>query len=101
MDSNPAYGYRRVVIALKMNFKPIQRIMRNNGLKPKLCRRKWQKSGDIGLPLAQYGNEIKKIKVEKPNIVWVGNRQQYVESDGVGKTSSPFFVFLYITSRQT
>jgi len=29
------------------------------------------------------------------------NRQQYGESDGVGKTSSPFFVFLYITSRQT
>ena len=73
MDSNPAYGYRRVAIALKMNFKPIQRIMRNNWLKPRLCRRKWQKSGDIGLPLAQYGNEIKKIKVEKPNIVWVAD----------------------------
>ena len=34
MESNPAYGYRRVAAALKKNWKKILRIMRNNGLKP-------------------------------------------------------------------
>jgi len=63
MGSNSAYGYRRAAIALAMNKKPIARIMRNNGLKPRLCRRKWQKKGDIGLPVAQYSNEIKKIEI--------------------------------------
>ena len=41
MESNPAYGYRRVAIALDMNEKPVARIMKINGLKPRLCRRKW------------------------------------------------------------
>jgi len=73
MESNPAYGYRRVAIALNMNEKKVARIMRHNGLKPRLCRRKWQKKGDIGLPVAQYHNEIKKIEILEPNIAWVAD----------------------------
>lgn len=73
MESNPAYGYRRVAIALDMNEKPVARIMKSNGLKPRLCRRKWQKKGDIGLPVAQYTNEIKKIEILEPNTVWVAD----------------------------
>jgi len=38
MDSNPAYGYRRIAIALKFNGKKILRVMSNNGLKPRICR---------------------------------------------------------------
>lgn len=73
MESNPAYGYRRVAIALDMNEKPVARIMKINGLKPRLCRRKWQKKGDIGLPVAQYVNEIKKIEILEPNTVWIAD----------------------------
>jgi len=73
MESNPAYGYRRVAIALSMNEKPVARIMKNNDLKPRLCRRKWQKKGDIGLPVAIYKNEIKKLEITKANIVWIAD----------------------------
>lgn len=74
MDSNPAYGYRRVAIVLKENHKKILRIMNNNGLKPRLCRRKWpNKKRDIGLPVAQYRNRLKNITVSGPNIAWVAD----------------------------
>jgi len=73
MESNPAYGYRRVAIALDMNEKPVARIMKNNGLKPRLCRRKWQKKGDIGLPVAQYTNEVKNIEILESNTVWIAD----------------------------
>lgn len=73
MDSNPAYGYRRVAIALKQNGKKILRVMKNNGLKPRLCRRKWFKKRDIGLPLAQYGNYLKNLAVLDHNIAWAAD----------------------------
>jgi len=73
MESNPAYGYRRVAIALNMNEKPVARIMRLSGLKLRLCRRKWQKKSDIGLPVAQYANEVKKIEILEPNTVWAAD----------------------------
>ena len=38
MEEHPAYGHRRVAIALGMNRKPIKRVMKANGLKPKLRR---------------------------------------------------------------
>lgn len=73
MEANPAYGYRRVAIDLDMNKKVVARIMRISGLKPRLCRRRWQKKGDIGLPIAQYGNEIKDIEILEPNVVWLAD----------------------------
>lgn len=74
MESNPAYGYRRVAIALRMNKKKILRIMKNNSLKPRLCRKKWPgKKNDIGLPAAEYANHLKKIFVSGPNIAWVAD----------------------------
>ena len=73
MDSNPAYGYRRVAIALKLNGKPILRIMRNNGLKPRICRRKWAKRKDIGLPAAVYDNHLKNLEINDHNIAWAAD----------------------------
>jgi len=73
MDSNPAYGYRRVAIALKKNRKKILRIMRNNGLKPRLCRRKFGKKRDIGLPVAEYGNHLKTLQINGHNIAWAAD----------------------------
>jgi len=73
MDSNPAYGYRRVAIALKLNGKKTLRIMRVNGLKPRLCRRKWAKRRDIGLPIAVYDNHLKNLEIKDHNIAWAAD----------------------------
>lgn len=73
MDSNPAYGYRRVAIALKKNRKKILRIMRNNSLKPRLCRRKFGKKKDIGLPAAEYGNHLKTLQINEHNVAWAAD----------------------------
>ncbi|NCT00291.1 IS3 family transposase [Candidatus Parcubacteria bacterium] len=73
MDSNPAYGYRRVAIALKHNSKKIARIMKHNRLKPRLCRRKWSKKQDIGLPAVHYQNHLKELTIAQRNIVWVAD----------------------------
>ena len=73
MESNPAYGYRRVAIALRLNGKKVLRIMRNNGLKPKIFRRKWTKKQDIGLPIAVYDNHLKNLEVNNHNIAWAAD----------------------------
>lgn len=73
MDSNPAYGYRRVAIELSRNGKKILRVMRNNGLKPRICRRKWGKKRDIGLPPAHYNNHLKNLDVNEHNIAWTAD----------------------------
>lgn len=73
MESNPAYGYRRVAIALKKNRKKILRIMKNNGLKPRLCRRKFGKKRDIGLPAAEYCNHLKTLPINEHNIAWAAD----------------------------
>lgn len=73
MESNPAYGYRRVAIALNRNNKQVLRIMRDNGLKPRISRRKWTKKRDIGLPQAHYQNHIKDLVIDRQNIAWAGD----------------------------
>lgn len=39
LEAHPDYGYRRVALALEKNKKPIQRIMKKYGLKPKRRRK--------------------------------------------------------------
>jgi len=73
MDSNPAYGYRRVAIALKENGKKVLRVMSRNGLKPRICRRKWAKRSDIGLPVAVYENHLKNLEIRDHNIAWAAD----------------------------
>lgn len=73
MESNPAYGHRRVAIALSRNHKQVLRIMKGNGLKPKITRRKWAKRADIGLPQAHYQNHIRDLVIEKQNLTWVAD----------------------------
>ena len=73
MDSNPAYGYRRVAIALKLSGKKVLRVMKNSGLRPIICRRKWAKKKDIGLPVAVYENHLKNLEVNGHNIAWAAD----------------------------
>jgi transposase InsO family protein len=74
MAEHPAYGHRRVAIALCMNKKPVIRIMNNSGLKPKI-RRGWKpsKPEDLNKPETRVENILKMLCPTRPNIVWAGD----------------------------
>ncbi len=71
MLSNPAYGHKRVAMALGWNKKKVLRLMKKFDLKPKLRRgQKWQKQGDMGLIPATYTNLVKNWSPIAPDVVW-------------------------------
>lgn len=74
MDEHPAYGHRRVAMALSMNKKPVIRVMSNNGLKPKI-RRGWKpnKPEDLNRPETRVENILKVLCPIRSNIVWAGD----------------------------
>jgi len=74
LSSNPGYGHKRIAIELKMNKKKILRIMKKYGLEPRIKRgRKFVKTGDLGLPQAEYQNEIADLCPIAPNMIWCGD----------------------------
>lgn len=73
LASNPYYGHKRIAIELGMNKKKILRVMKKYGLKPRRRKGKFVKIGDIGLPAAEYQNEINAFCPVVPNIVWCGD----------------------------
>lgn len=74
MEEHPAYGARRVGWALGMNRKKTQRIMRANGLKPRIRRGfRLVKLDDLGRPETQTINILKAICPIQPNVVWAGD----------------------------
>jgi putative transposase len=45
LDSNPSYGHKRIALKLKMNRKPIRRVMKKYGIKPRRKRKKpWKRA---------------------------------------------------------
>lgn len=74
MEQHPAYGHRRVAMALGMNHKKTQRLMNKYHLKPKL-RRGWRmvKTDDLGKPETRVENVLKVLCPIQPNIVWAGD----------------------------
>lgn len=74
MEEHPAYGHRRVAIALAMNKKPIKRVMNKFGLKPKI-RRGWKpmKPEDLNRPETRVENVLKVICPLRANVVWAGD----------------------------
>jgi len=74
LTSNPFYGHKRIAIELKINKKRILRIMKKYGLTPKTRKNKgFSKPSDIGLPEAEYRNEIADVAISASNIVWCGD----------------------------
>lgn len=73
LASNPYYGHKRIAIELAMNRKKILRIMKKYDLKALKRKQKFVKIGDIGLPVAEYRNEIGAFCPLAPNIVWCGD----------------------------
>lgn len=74
MAENPAYGGRRVGIALSWNRKKALRLMRKYRLKPRLRRGfRLVKLDDLGRPETTVVNIQKVLCPIRPNIVWAGD----------------------------
>lgn len=71
MAEHPAYGYRRVALALRVNKKRVQRVMRLFGLRPHIQRRRPRygaKRDATGIP-----NRIAGLSPITANIIWAGD----------------------------
>jgi transposase InsO family protein len=71
---HPAYGHKRLALALKLNKKRILRVMKKFGMKP--YRRRLSKPikiADLGKPALAVVNVSKLLCPLAPNIVWVGD----------------------------
>lgn len=74
MTEHPAYGHRRIALALHMNKKQIRRIMHIYGLKPKLRRaQRPVKPADVGRSETLTTNILKRLCPVRPNVVWAGD----------------------------
>jgi putative transposase len=74
MEEHPAYGSRRVSLALGANRKGMQRLMRMFRLKPKLRRGfRLVKADDLGRPESRVENIAKILCPIRPNVLWAGD----------------------------
>lgn len=74
MKKHQAYGHRRVALALGMNKKKINRVMRKFGLKPKIRRGvRPFKPNDVGKPELAKENISIRLCPLQANIVWAGD----------------------------
>lgn len=74
MTAHPAYGHRRIALALHRNKKQIRRIMRLHRLKPKLRRgQRPVKPDDLGRLELQVTNILTLLCPLRPNVVWAGD----------------------------
>ena len=74
MTENPAYGGRRVGIALGWSRKKASRLMKKYKLKPRLRRGfRMVKLDDLGRPETKVVNILKILCPIRPNIVWAGD----------------------------
>ncbi len=74
MTEHPAYGHRRIAMALEVNKKAIRRIMKKHGFKPKLRRGfSLVKLDDLGRPETHVTNILKVLCPIRSNIVWAGD----------------------------
>ena len=72
MADHPAYGHKRIALALKFNKKRILRVMKKFNLKPyRRKAKKWIKKADLGKPPTKYKNLIEGLKIDHPGQVWV------------------------------
>src|SRR3989338_3390262 len=70
MAEHPAYGARRLALALGMNRKKTKRLMRLHGLKPKIRRGfRLVKMDDLGRPETRVENVLKLMCPIRPNVV--------------------------------
>lgn len=73
LEIYPAYGHRRIAIALGAGKKRVRRVMRMFNIKPYKRKARWKKRKDFGQPDAGYPNLIKGSCPTKPNVYFAGD----------------------------
>jgi len=73
LEEFPAYGHRRIALALGIGKKRTRRVMRLFGIKPYKRKARWSKKRDFGKPDAGFPNLIKGQCPIKPNVFWAGD----------------------------
>ncbi len=73
MINNPAYGHKRIAMELKVGKNRIKRVMKANGLKPKLLRKTWKAVNSPAKDEPKRVNLIAEIKAESPGHIWVSD----------------------------
>ncbi len=73
LTSNPAYGHRRIALALGVGRKRVRRVMKLCGIKPYKRKGRWRKRRDKRRPEAIYQNLIKGSFPIVPNVTWVSD----------------------------
>lgn len=73
MELNPAYGHRRVALALKVNRKRARRVMNQYGIKPYKRKARWTKKKDWDQLDAGYPNLTKGTCPIKPKVFFAGD----------------------------
>lgn len=75
MEENPAYGHRRVAVALCRNRKAVRRVMLADKLRPKVRRRfrSPAKPDDLGNADAALPNVLAVSRPIRANVVWAGD----------------------------
>ena len=70
---HPAYGHKRIALALKLNKKRILRVMKKFNVKPRRMRRFPRKKADEGRPSSKHINLIEDFCPIVPDLVWVAD----------------------------
>ncbi|MEK9151695.1 MAG: IS3 family transposase, partial [Patescibacteria group bacterium] len=74
MSEHPAYGSRRVAMALEFNRKKTKRLMQEHGLRPQLRRRfRPSRPDDLNRPETRIQNIPKVLCPIHPNVLWAGD----------------------------
>lgn len=74
MQEHPAYGHRRVAMALRCNHKKAHRLMKKFGLKPKIRRGyRLVKPDDVNRPETRIENILTALCPIRPTVVWAGD----------------------------
>jgi transposase InsO family protein len=70
MEANPSYGSPRIALALGVNHKRVERVMKANQIKAFRRRRKHFKPDDLKQDETKYSNQLKNLCVVAPRAVY-------------------------------
>lgn len=73
LEINPAYGHKRMALALHISKKRARRVMKLYGIKPYKLMVRWTKKKDYGQPPSGIPNLVKGSSPIRPNVYWAGD----------------------------
>jgi transposase InsO family protein len=82
MSENPAYGYRRVALALELYPNTVHRVMKRFHMQPRIQRKRRKPRTNTGESLAPTPNLMKIMSPIVPNFMWAGDFTEFYISHG-------------------